>query len=382
MPRVLIIDDDPETEPLLRGHFERAGTPFDGEAVFVATDDDALAALGSGGDFDIALVAIDGEATSGMGVFKKITERSFRVPRVALTGGRDLSRIRQAMIEGATDFLIKPVAFDDFMATIERVTEEVERRRRNWRERAEYSALRREVDIAADMQRRILPKRFPERPGLDIFATMRPAKDMGGDFYDVFEIDAERVGFLVADVSGKGIPAAFYMAVARTVIRSVAMAGAPPEDCLDKVNALLYAHEIPGMFVSVFYGVLDTGEWTVACASGGHPPPYVGGAGFARCEVFDGGGGTVLGIQDELPFGESMIDLAPGDFLCVYTDGVTEAFDASRAPFSEARIAACLDAHSGLAAEALIGKLTGALEGFVGDAEPHDDITCLIVRRE
>ena len=157
------------------------------------------------------------------GVPPRLMQRSLRIPRVALTNGSDLGRIRRAMAEGASDFVVKPPAGDDLIETLTRVLNKVERRRRSWSDRAAYSALRREVDLAAEMQRRILPVEFPTRPQLDVHAAMRPARGIGGDFYDIFEIDDTRIGFLIADVSGKGIPAAFYMAIASTALRTAAM---------------------------------------------------------------------------------------------------------------------------------------------------------------
>ena len=381
MPKTLVIDDDPETEARLRSHIERVERPFDGQFSFADSDEKALEYLTSGADFDIAVVAIDSEAISGMGLFSQLEDRSFRLPRVALTSGSDLPCIRDAMIAGASDFLLKPIAFDDFISAIERVTKEVEIRRQNWRERSEYSALRREVDIAADMQRRILPRRFPERSGLDIFANVNPAKEMGGDFYDVFEIDDSRIGFVVADVAGKGIPAAFYMAVARTLIRSVAKTGIGPSKCLEQVNSLLFAHEIPGVFVSVFYGEVDTTQWRVTFANGGHKPPFIGGANTGDPQRIEGGDGTILGIQDGLPYEEDAFLLLAGDYLYLYTDGITEAFNSKRVPFSEKRLQECLRKNPGLPAEKLAASVEHTIKQFVGDAEQHDDMTSLVIRR-
>lgn len=268
---ILVIDDDPairdDLERCLAGATTRAVT-----LSFAADDTAALGLLHGEARFDLAMVSIDGGAVSGLGLFKRLLERSLRVPRIALTDGRDIGRVRSAFTEGAAEILLKPLRTDDFIATLTRVMERVERRRRDWRERAAYSALRRELDIAADMQQRVLPHRFPARDGLDVAAVMRPAHGIGGDFYDVFAIDERRLGVLIADVSGKGIPAAFYMAIASTALRSVGMTGAAPADCLAEVNEFLVQRDIPGMFVSVFYAVLDTREFTLRASNAGHPP--------------------------------------------------------------------------------------------------------------
>jgi phosphoserine phosphatase RsbU/P len=381
VPRTLVVDDDPLTEPLFRKHLSRLRAQRQDQFIFACSDEDALEILEAGAEFDIALVAIDRERVSGMGLFQKLKNRSLRVPRIALTSGEDLSVIRKAMNSGAADFLTKPFSFKDFTITINRVIRVVERRRRNWRERAEFSALRREVDIAGDIQQKILPQSYPERPGLDVYGSMKPAKMMGGDFFDVFEVDANRVGFVMADVSGKGVPAAFFMAVARTLLRSIAMGGAGPAECLAYVNRLLCGYHIPGMFVSVVYGTLNPSTGDICYANGGHQPPYVGNKSGDRLRLLEGGGGTVLGILDDMEYTEDTAMLAKGEFLYLYTDGVTEAFNLDREQFSEERVEESLSRHGGQDAKSLIEAVVRDVEAFSAPAEQHDDMTSLVVRR-
>ena len=384
MPRTLVIDDDPDTEIFLRTQLEALHSKAGGAGyAFARSDDEAISIIESGGDFDIALVAIDRGAISGMSLFRKLEDRSFRVPRIALSAGSDLNLIRRAMNEGAIDFLIKPFTAEDFSITIDRVISEVERRRKNWRDRAEFSALRKEIDIAAEIQKRILPTAFPGVDGLEIHAAMKPAKVMGGDFYDVFDIDDDNLGFVIADVAGKGVPAAFYMAVARTLLRSVALRGVTPDDCLTQANELLCEHHIPGMFISVFYGVLDIRRWRFTFSNGGHQRPYLTGVSRRATALGDGGsgGGTVLGVVKEQVYTSQSIDLSPGDSVYFYTDGVTEAFNARRVAFAEARLEANLSANAGKSAQALNEGVAEAIAAVVGDAEQHDDITSMIFKR-
>ncbi len=386
MARTLIIDDDPTTEPVIREHLERTDTAQSGptDVTVVGSDTEAIALLNEGADFDIALVAIDSDAISGMSVFLKITERRLRIPRIALTGDGDLRAIRKAMNEGATDFLIKPFSADDLAVTIDRVLDDVNRRRRNWQERSDFSALKREVDIAADIQKRILPQEFPSPPGYGIAAANTAAKVMGGDFYDVFLLDPDDswgpVGVVMADVSGKGIPAAFYMAVARTLLRSVAMTGAEPVTVMTQVNELLCDHHIPGMFVSTLYGVLNAQNNTFTFTNAGHQPPYHGGNGAALI-THEGGEGTVLGVMSGMDFGQETIKLAEGDFLYMYTDGVTEAFNDAREQFSEERLEGCLIANDGLNASGLVEAVEAAVAAHAAGAQQSDDITGLVVKR-
>jgi len=386
MARTLIIDDDPTTEPVIRQHLERADANEIGptDVTVVHSDAEAVALLNDGADFDIALVAIDSAAISGMSVFAQITERRLRIPRIALTGEGDLRRIRKAMNEGATDFLVKPFSADDLAITIDRVLADVNRRRRNWQERSDFSALKREVDIAADIQQRILPQEFPSPPGYGIAAANTAAKVMGGDFYDVFLLDPTDswgpVGVVMADVSGKGIPAAFYMAVARTLLRSVAMTGAEPMTVMIQVNELLCDHHIPGMFVSALYGILNAQDNTFTFTNAGHQQPYHGGNG-AELITHEGGEGTVLGIMNGMEFGQETVNLTEGEFLYMYTDGVTEAFNDAREQFSEQRLEASLMVHADKDALGIIDAVEAAVAAHAAGAEQSDDITGLVVKR-
>ena len=320
-----------------------------------------------------------------MEIFQRLEDEDARLPRIALSGSEDLGLLRRALADGASDFLVKPVEGDELARTLARVYDECQRRRLNWKNEAELSAIRREIEIAADIQRRILPSRFPVIRGLDVFARTVPAKTVGGDFYDVFELDPPgKLGLVIADVSGKGIPAAFYMAVARTLIRATAPGAASPGECLAEVNGLLVRHDVPGMFVSVFYGVLDTVSWRLTYANGGHPPPLLvspaaKGDGLAR--ALQGGEGTLLGIDEGQAYEEGAVSLAPGDGVFFYTDGLTEAFDSENNAFGEERLWSCVAANAAGSASDMAGAAAAAIADFVGDAQPHDDITSLVIKR-
>ena len=253
MPRTLVIDDDPHLQALITAN---GGDDY----CFAHSDEEALDILGRETDIDIAVVSIDGDNIGGMGLFRRLKGERLRIPRIALTTGRDLAVIRRAMNEGAVDFLTKPVSLSDLQATIDKVYMDCEARRKAWRTESELAAIRREIDVAGDLQQRILPSDFPEREDFDVFARTTPAQEIGGDFYDFFELGPDKMALIVADVSGKGVPAAFFMAVARTLIRATATTQPEPGPCLQQVNKLLYQHTIPGMLVSVFYGILDTGR--------------------------------------------------------------------------------------------------------------------------
>jgi sigma-B regulation protein RsbU (phosphoserine phosphatase) len=250
------------------------------------------------------------------------------------------------------------------------------------REHEQLLALRRELDIASNIQQSILPRVFPPFPGradFDIFAQMIPAREVGGDFYDFFLVDDGHLGIVVGDVSGKGMPAALFMAVSRTLLKSNALAGLAPGDCLHRVNQLLCLENSAEMFVSIFYGILDTRTGAFEYCNGGHNRPYLLRRGGAA-EMLEGTGGTVLGVLDSSRYGARRITLQPGEGVFLYSDGVTEAMDAGGAVFSDGRLLATLEHHGAASPEALIAAVVEDVNRHAGGVAQSDDITTLAVR--
>jgi phosphoserine phosphatase RsbU/P len=250
------------------------------------------------------------------------------------------------------------------------------------RDRERLAALHRELEVASQIQRAIVPSRFPpfpDRSDFAIHASMAPAKAVGGDFFDFFLIDADRLGFLIGDVSGKGVPSALFMAVCRTLIKATAHAGGSPEACLEQVNRVLASEGVASMYVTVFYGVLDTRTGCVSYCNAGHNPPYVlrrGGTVEPLAQI----GGMVLGLFEHASFEAGAIVLVPGDGVFMYTDGVTEAADPAGEEFTTGRLAPCLARCVGLGLEDVIQKVGAEVTAFVGDAPQGDDITMLALR--
>jgi serine phosphatase RsbU (regulator of sigma subunit) len=250
------------------------------------------------------------------------------------------------------------------------------------RTKNELLGIRKELDIARNIQQSILPRvfpAFPERTEFELFAEMIPAQEVGGDFYDFFMIDEHRIGLVIADVSGKGVPAALFMAVTRTLLRSTALAGLSPAACLTRVNALVVPENASRMFITVFYGILDLRTGALSFSNGGHDAPYVVRA-AGHAERLSRTGDMVLGALDSTVYREGNAILAAGDVLLLYTDGVTEAMDPAGAEFSDPRLAAFLDTATSAEPEALIASLIDAVRDYSRDAAQSDDITLLAIR--
>jgi sigma-B regulation protein RsbU (phosphoserine phosphatase) len=250
-------------------------------------------------------------------------------------------------------------------------------------EHAQLEAIRRELDIAWTIQQSILPRTFPpfpERTDFDIYAAMMPAREVGGDFYDFFLVDHDRLGVVIGDVSGKGVPAAIFMAMSRSMLKATALRGLAPGDCLQHVNRLLCLDNSAEMFVTVFYGVLDTRSGEMEYSNGGHNPPVLL-RGAGAVEVLERTGGTVLGVLDDAPYAAKRAVLRPGDGIFLYTDGITEAMDRAGALFSDQRLLGVLRQGAAAPPAELVRDVVDAVQRYAAGVEQSDDITALCVRR-
>lgn len=243
----------------------------------------------------------------------------------------------------------------------------------------ELVAIRQELDVAHRLQQAILPRRFPDRPEIEIAARAEPAKEVGGDFYDVFWLDDRRLALVIADVAGKGVPAALVMAETRTLLRGVAPATSGPAQCLGLANNLLAEDNDTGMFVTVFLGMLDLATGRLTYANGGHNPALIRHA-DGQVSTIGMGDGLALAVVEDFPFDEGELTLQPGDTLVLYTDGVTEAFDIDDQPFGDGRLKIVVEQTAGCTAAETMSALFEAVDSFVGDAPPSDDTTVLTLR--
>ncbi|HEY3730104.1 MAG TPA: SpoIIE family protein phosphatase, partial [Steroidobacteraceae bacterium] len=238
--------------------------------------------------------------------------------------------------------------------------------------------LQAELDVARALQIAILPAVFPSRPGCDGAARMIPASSMGGDFYDFIELPDGRVGLVMADVAGKGVPAAFFMAVAWTHLRDLAAQYPEPGACLAHTNEVLCTQNPMALFVTVFYCVFDPATGQLRYANGGHNRPYLRRAN-GSIETLDGTGGLFLGVMPGVTYPEHSLQLRPGDRLVLYTDGVTEAFSTSQEAYGTDRLIEQVKAHGDGTAATLVERICRSISGFADQAPQSDDITLAVL---
>jgi serine phosphatase RsbU (regulator of sigma subunit) len=224
-------------------------------------------------------------------------------------------------------------------------------------QKAQQERLAHELELAHDIQARLIPSHLPAPPGWEVAAFWRSAQEVGGDFYDFIEVTAHQLGIVISDVAGKGMPAALYMALTRSLMRAIAPGQTDPKAVLTRVNQLLVPDSQRGMFVSLFYTVLNTQTGSLVYANAGHNPPCCSEPMVRprRCAH-----GLVLGVQPEIEPGLDQRYLAPGDGVVFYTDGVTEVFDSFAALFGEERLKLILQENWAQGPEAVVEKVREA----------------------
>ena len=237
--KILVVDDEPDLEPLMLQRMRRQIRGGRYQFVFAGNGVEALQRLNEDASIDMVLSDINMPQMDGLTLLDQIPEVSPNIRAVIISAYGDMKNIRTAMNRGAFDFVTKPVDFEDLQVTIDRTLRHLD----EWREAVsshdKLVALENELDIASKIQQSILPGRFPTPPGFQVFANMEPARNVGGDFYDVIRLENGRMGLAIADVSGKGVPAALFMMSSRTLLKGTAIGGAEPAEVLTQVNELL-----------------------------------------------------------------------------------------------------------------------------------------------
>lgn len=384
--KILSVDDELDLEVLLTQYFRRQIRKGEYEFAFAHNGLEALQKLLETPDFDIILSDINMPEMDGLTLLAKVNElKNPAMKCIMVSAYGDMDNIRSAMNKGAFDFATKPIDLDDLSRTIEKAIEQVRYIRESQQEHNQLESIKNDLAIAGEIQQTILPRSFPPFPELtevvDIYASMTPAKDVGGDFYDFFQIDDERIGLVIADVSGKGVPASLFMAVSRTLLRATALRGVSSAECLTYANKLLCKESLDSMFVTVFYGIYHYKTGMMDYTNTGHNPPYLL-RGGRTVECLPVASNFVVGVFDDIEFESNTLTFGIGDTLLLYTDGVTEAFNDKREQFSESNLQDILASmHESSSAKEVVTSVLQSVKTFSGDYPQSDDITLLSLQR-
>jgi sigma-B regulation protein RsbU (phosphoserine phosphatase) len=382
--KILVVDDEPDLELMVRTKFRKQIKQNEMEFVFAQNGQEALDKLVEDSSIDLVMSDINMPVMDGLTLLSRLTATNRILKAVIVSAYGDMQNIRTAMNRGAYDFLMKPIDFEDFEVTVNKTRRAIDEIKQGARAKDQLSEIQHELRVATRIQQSILPRTFPpfpERRDFSIFAEMIAAKEVGGDFYDFFLIDENRLGFVVGDVSGKGVPASILMAVSRTLLRATAMTAESAGECLNYVNQVLVRQSDPAMFVTIFYGILHTDTGELEFSIGGHNPPFL----FSEArgvEMMQARGGMIVGMIEQARYTTERIQLQPGDGIFLYTDGVSEAEDVVENQFGEERIEALLAEKRSGSVEEIIRTAFRQVATFAAGAPQHDDITAMALRYE
>ncbi|MBD3177474.1 MAG: SpoIIE family protein phosphatase [Armatimonadia bacterium] len=380
--RLLVVDDEPDLELLITQGFRRAIRAGEMEFVFASNGAEALKMVEEDDSIDVVLTDINMPVMDGLTFLLKLSEVETVLKAVVVSAYGDLTNIRTAMNRGAFDFVMKPIDFEDLDTTVRKTIDLVRSLRQAAEVEQKFESIKQELEIAKHIQESIVPAEFPAFPNrgeFDLFGSMVPAREVGGDFYDFFLIDDNRLGLVIADVADKGVPAALFMAVSRTLMRATALMDVPPGPCLTQVNDLLSRENNNAMFVTLFYAVLDLTTGEVTYSDGGHNPPGIL-RGDGTAELLDKQGGVAVGWLQGAEYSQTTFRLERGDTLFLYTDGVTEAKNPSHDLFGEPRLLASLGEADRDSAQSVVDRVIADVHAHAAGEPQSDDITILATR--
>ena len=379
--RILVVDDEPDLEHLMRQRLRRDVRARRYELLFAHNGVEALEQLRGRDDIDMVLSDINMPQMDGLTLLEQIPQVDPNIRAVIVSAYGDMENIRTAMNRGAFDFVTKPIDFNDLKITIDKTVRHLEVLREALTTRDRLVAIQNELDVASKMQQSILPTEFPHADAYEMFGNMEPAREVGGDFFDIIPLEGEQVGFAIADVSGKGVPAALFMMSSRTLLKGAAIGSPDPASALGEVNTLLEQDNEAAMFVTVFYATYNPANGHVVYSNGGHNPPLIVHP-DGSSTVLGEANGVALGIMPGFEYDKGSVVLGPGDALLLYTDGVTEAMNAANEEFGMERLQAVFEGAPPANAEEANRAVFAAVHAFAAGTPQSDDITCLaLVRR-
>ncbi len=386
-PKILIADDQPDVLEALRLLLKSNGYEIES----ASSPAGILSALDLR-DFDLVLMDLNyaRDTTSGregIELLNRIQTRDNRPPVVVMTGWGSVGLAVEAMQHGVGDFVEKPWVNSRLLDILEKQVA-LGRQRREAERHAREDELRRieiaeklrwqerEIEEALRIQQGLLPAEIPQAAGYQIAATWRPARVVGGDYYDVLKFDEQKLAFCIADVAGKGLPAALLMSNLQATVRGLASSALAPEALCAQINELMCRNIADGRFITFFFAVLDRPSKRLRYCNAGHPAPVVIRREAGAERLRDGGG--VLGIfpADQFTGGETY--LAPGDRLVLFTDGVVEAHDSDGNEFGEAGLLRSPSVDGDQSAKKLLMDVMNGVDKF-SSGELEDDATLLIV---
>jgi serine phosphatase RsbU (regulator of sigma subunit) len=393
---ILVVDDVPANQRLLSNVLTEQGykvrSAINGHMALMA----ARAAPP-----DLILLDINMPGMTGYEVSShlKADARTRDVPIIFISGLDETEDKVRAFTVGGVDYVTKPFQIAEVLARVEthlslrRLRIELQTANDELEKRVEERTaqvlqlavdkgkLERDLQMAREVQASFLPQETPQIPGWEFVVRWRPAREVSGDYYDFLQGEGGKIGLVIADVAGKGMPAALFMVLTRSTVRASVDLSSTPAHGIARANRLLCADASGGMFVTLLYATLDPASGQVTYVSGGHEPPLLCRAQSEELvELLPTG--MALGVIPEASFEQRTIELGSGDLLVLYTDGLTDTVDAQENDFGLDRVKRVVLEHRHGPADEIVAALEQAMDDYTGSALPFDDTALLVIRRQ
>jgi sigma-B regulation protein RsbU (phosphoserine phosphatase) len=371
--RVLIVDDQPDVLEALRLLLKGEGY----EAETATTPAEALSLLGPA-RFDVLVMDLNyaRDTTSGqegLSLLKSVRAIDDIVPVVVLTGWATLDLVVESLRGGVSDFIQKPWDNARLLSVLGTQAARSRRMREDSRRQIETAH---QMEEAREIQRCFVPQRIPRIPGCRVAVAWRPSGALSGDYYDVLQFGEQRFGLCIADVVGKGLPAALLMSSIQARVRSLAHGALPPTELCEKLNDYMCLTITENKFITLFYALLDARKKTLRYVNAGHNSPILVHRNGTHTRLTEGGG--VLGVRPEWRYEEGEIALRSGDLLLCFTDGISEAWDPNGEEFGEQRLIEMMLNNLETDPEELQSAIMASVTQFCA-APPQDDATLIAI---
>ena len=382
---ILCVDDEQDMEMLITQKFRKSIRNKEYSFIFAQNGVQALEQLDDNPDICLVLSDINMPEMDGLTFLSRLKERkNSELKTVMVSAYGDMENIRTAMNRGAFDFITKPINFEDMEITISKTVDEINQYKKFQKDRDNLVSIQKDLSIAYDIQQSMLPKKFPafpDRTDFDLHGVLQPAKTVGGDLFDYFLIDEDHLFFMVGDVSDKGISAALFMAITKSLFNTNFSNSSNPDmvEEISRINRALSVNNNNMMFVTVFVCILNLKTGEVNYVDGGHECPLILRAG-KKVEVFKKVTGFPICIEPDFHYKQYQFTLQPGDSIVLYTDGLEDAHN----PDNQRRtIQPSIDILESLEPNQSPVQINTLLmkevNDYIGTADQFDDITILTV---
>jgi sigma-B regulation protein RsbU (phosphoserine phosphatase) len=375
---IAIIADSDEVKSIV----EKCLPVYDIEPTYLSGSNDLISELESLDKIDALILDLDNRDTDFSVLLQKLHHDYPLLKVVVCSTDCQPGSVRSAMHYGVFDFIPKPLDYKDFDQSIQRALSAVQKLHRNMNDYDEIIAIEHELDVARNIQSSIIPKHnsVSHNPAYEITGRNQAAQKVGGDFFDYFKLDENRLGFVIGDVASKGIPAAIFMAVSRTLFKSIALQQKDPASVLKELNKVLVLESDPSMFIAILYGILDLNTGKIVYTNGGHTHPIIVRS-KGSMQILDDTADIVLGVLEDAEYHLYHEKLNPGDIFFTATDGFNELTDLHGKPVSDHFLKRNLIKHRHQSPEQILNTIYESVDQIQPDSRSlQDDITCLIFK--